>query len=41
MGLLMKSTSVLILLLVFVNCVSADTRIIGSTVGGIIALVSY
>jgi hypothetical protein len=41
MGLLMKSTPVLILLLAFVNSVAADTRYIGPTVGGILGLVSF
>jgi hypothetical protein len=40
MGLIMKSTFVFILLLAFVNCVAADTRYIGPTVGGILGLVS-
>jgi hypothetical protein len=41
MGLLMKSTPVLILLLAFVNCVAANTYYIGPTIGGIVGLVSY
>jgi hypothetical protein len=41
MGLLMKSTPVLIILLAFFNCVAADNYVIGSTIGGIIGLVSY
>jgi hypothetical protein len=36
----MKSVPVLIFLLAFVNCVAADTRYIGPTIGGIVALVS-
>ncbi len=40
MGLFMKSVPVLIFLLAFVNCVAADTRYIGPTIGGIVALVS-
>jgi len=41
MGLLMKSTSVFILLLAFVNCVAANNNYyIGPTIGGILGLVS-
>ena len=36
----MKSASVLVFLLACVNCVAADTRYIGPTVGGILGLVS-
>jgi len=39
MGLLMKSTPVLILLLTFVNYVAADAYYIGPTIGGIVGLI--
>ena len=40
MSLLMKFTSILVFLLALVNCVAADYYYVGSTVGGIVGLVS-
>lgn len=40
MGLLIKSTPILLTLLALVNCVAADAYYIGPTVGGVLGLVS-